>query len=173
MSGASNSRVSPSQPRARPLPAPRGMRGSRVRPRVRVVRGGGENSRAKASSRGSSRSRRPSWASRSIPGAGEEAADVEVVGGHVQVAVIALHPRGQRSQPISQPVKQAVGPDLQGQHRHLLPGPQVPAPGRISTAHPAPALQGASQWRGAAPAAPRDRRSKENHPPGVSAGPRR
>ena len=82
-----------------------------------------------------------------IPGAGKEAAGIKVVGGHVQVAVVALHPRGQRPQPIPQPVEQAVGPDLQGQHRHLLPGPQVPAPGRIGSGAPSPGFAGCGRWR--------------------------
>ena len=80
-----------------------------------------------------------------VPGAGPEAAGVEIGGGDVQVAIVAGHLSRERPQPLPHPGQEAVSLDLQGHHRNFPAGPQIPAPGLISPAQPALLSQGPGQ----------------------------
>ena len=115
-SGAASSRVRPSQPRARPFPALQGDEGV---PGEAQGQGGEEGRRGELQGKGLLQGVEPpepppSPGLQMIPGAGIKAAGVQVVAGHVQVAIIALHLRRQRPQPVPEPKEQAVSPGLQG-----------------------------------------------------------
>ena len=170
-SSASSSRVRPSQPTARPLPALRGMRGSRVR----AQRQGGQGRHGKLHRKGVLQEvemeQAPVLGLHRIPGAGPEAAGVEIGGGDVQVAVVAGHLTGERPQPLPHPGQQAVGLDLQGHHRDFPAGPQVPAPGADRPGAASPSVPRSGPGTEAAPEARPDRDSRENHPPAAAAGP--